>query len=252
LQWDGRGVAVEYERIEGPAGSPLLVFLHEGLGSRSMWRDFPARLCEAAACRGLVYSRPGYGQSTGPTERRRDPDYLHRQADEVLPALLEHLDIAEPVWLFGHSDGGSIALLFAAHLPRQAAGVVAVAPHIFLEDVTLRGIEKARGAYAAPGPRERLGRHHADADGVLRAWIDIWLSPGFRDWNIEHEIESIRCPVLAVQGVDDEYATMDQIHGIARRIPRALTLELPECGHSPHRDQPQSVIDATVRFMRRP
>jgi pimeloyl-ACP methyl ester carboxylesterase len=156
------------------------------------------------------------------------------------------------VWLFGHSDGASIALLFAAHFPRQTAGVIAVAPHIFVEDVTLGGIETARDAYAASDQRERLGRHHADPDGVFRAWIDIWLSPAFRGWNIERDIESIRSPLLAVQGVDDEYATLEQIHGLARRVPHARMLELSACGHSPHRDQPEALIEATTRFMRNP
>jgi pimeloyl-ACP methyl ester carboxylesterase len=228
------------------------VFLHEGLGSRSMWRDFPRRLCETVPCRGLVYSRPGYGQSSGPTERRRESDYLHRQAHEVLPLLLDALRIEEPVWLFGHSDGGSIALLFAARCAQRAAGVVAVAPHIFVEDVTLRGSAAANDAYRSFDQRARLGRHHADPDGVFRAWTEIWLAPAFRGWNIEREIEAITCPVLAVQGVDDEYATMAQIHGIARRVAQARLLELPACGHSPQRDQPDKLLAAAAQFMRSP
>jgi pimeloyl-ACP methyl ester carboxylesterase len=250
LDWDGRRVAVEYEPHPGPLGAPLLVFLHEGLGSRSMWRDFPSRLCRAAACRGLVYSRPGYGRSSGPTERRRDPDYLHRQALEVLPRLLDALRIAEPVWLFGHSDGGTIALLFAAHQAHRVAGVVAVAPHLFVENVTVRGIEAARVSYEKPGLRERLARHHDDADAVFRAWTGIWLSSAFRGWSIEREIGAIACPLLAVQGVDDEYATMEQMRGIERAVPHARTLELSGCGHSPQRDRPAELIEETARFMR--
>jgi pimeloyl-ACP methyl ester carboxylesterase len=227
------------------------VFLHEGLGSRSMWRDFPQRLCAAAQCRGLVYSRPGYGKSSGPTERQRGADYLHRQAHEVLPRLLDALRIDAPVWLFGHSDGGSIALLFGAHDPKRVAGLVAVAPHIFVEDVTLHGVAAARETYRSSDQRARLGRHHADPDGVFWSWNDIWLAPHFRDWNIERDIEAIACPVLAIQGLDDEYATLEQIHGIARRVPQAQTLELPACGHSPHRDQPDALIAAVARFMGR-
>lgn len=249
MDWDGRRVAIEYQRIPGPSRAPLLVFLHEGLGSRSMWRDFPHRLCAAALCRGLVYSRPGYGRSSGPTERQRGADYLHRQAYEVLPRLLDALRVDEPVWLFGHSDGGSIALLFAAHEPQRAVGVVAVAPHIFVEDLTLRGVAAARDAYGSSGQRERLGRHHADADGVFQSWNDIWLSPAFRHWNIERELEAIACPVLAVQGTGDEYATMEQIRGIARRVPHARRIELAACGHSPHRDQPEKLIAEVTRFM---
>lgn len=250
LDWDERRVAIEYEWIPGPPEAPLVVFLHEGLGSRSMWRDFPRRLCEAAQCRGLVYSRPGYGRSTGPTERRRGVDYMHRQALEVLPRLLDALRIGEPAWLFGHSDGGSIALIAAAQRANRVAGVIAVAPHIFVEDETVRGIEAARDAYRASDQGGRLGRYHADPDGMFWAWNDIWLSPAFRGWNIEREIEAVACPVLAVQGVDDEYATMKQIHGIARRIPHAERLELAACGHSPHRDQPEALIAAAARFLK--
>jgi pimeloyl-ACP methyl ester carboxylesterase len=249
LGWDERRVAIEYERIPGPPRSPLVVFLHEGLGSRSMWRDFPRRLCEDSECRGLVYSRPGYGQSTGPTERKRGTDYLHRQALEVLPRLLDALNVDEPVWLFGHSDGASIALIFAAHYANRCAGIVAVAPHIFVEGETVRGVTAAREAWAASELPERLARHHADPEGVFGSWNDIWLSSAFRGWTIEHEIESISCPVLAVQGAQDEYATMKQIHGIARRVPQAERVELADCGHSPHRDQPERLIAETVRFM---
>jgi pimeloyl-ACP methyl ester carboxylesterase len=163
--------------------------------------------------------------------------------------LLGALRIDEPAWLFGHSDGGSIALLCAAHHPQRVAGVIAVAPHIFVEAVTLRGVRAARDAYASTDQRVRLGRHHADPDAVFRGWNDIWLSPAFGDWNIEREIEAIVCPVLAVQGIGDEYATMEQVHGIARRVPHARTLELPACGHSPHRDQPDRLIAEVARFM---
>ena len=249
LGWDERRVAIEYERIPAASRSPQVVFLHEGLGSRSMWRDFPRRLCEAARCRGLVYSRPGYGQSTGPTERKRGPDYLHRQALEVLPRLLDALRIDTPAWLFGHSDGGSIALIFAAHYANRCAGVVALAPHIFVEEETVRAVAAAREAWSASELSERLARHHADPEGVFWSWNDTWLSSAFRGWTIEHEIGSISCPVLAMQGAADEYATMKQIHGIARRVPHAERIELPGCGHSPHRDQAERVIAETVRFM---
>jgi len=213
-----------------------------------MWRDFPARLCARVGARGLVYSRPGYGASTGPTERVRGIDYLHRQAHEVLPALLDARGLNEPAWLFGHSDGGTIALLFAARLAARTAGAVVLAPHIFVEGVTLEGVRRARDAYDA-SVRARLGRHHRDPDAVVHAWTGIWLDPRFRNWNIEREIEAIRCPVLAIQGRQDEYATMEQVHGIARRVPGAHVLELEDCAHSPQRDQPERVIEATAAFM---
>ena len=253
ISWRGAPVRLECERVGMPDGErPAIVFLHEGLGSLSMWRDFPARLCDAAGARGVVFSRPGYGRSSlPPGESRRLPDYLHRQAFEVLPRFLDAMGFgpgADAPWLFGHSDGGTIALLHAARFPERSAGIVAVAPHIFVEDVTIAGIERARAAYGEQ-MRARLARHHDDPDWVFRSWCDTWLDPAFRDWNIEREIAAIRCPVLAVQGVLDEYGTLEQIRGIARRVPQAELLELAGAGHSPQRDQPEALIAAAARFI---
>lgn len=251
ISWRGRTVRIEHQWIEGAsADAPLLVFLHEGLGSLGMWRDFPQRVCAATGFRGLVYSRPGYGQSTPrAADEHWGPDFMHRQADEVLPALLVELGVnaaAHPIWLLGHSDGGSIALLFAAHFPALVAGAVVMAPHILVEDVSVASIEQARQTYLNTDLRQRLGRHHADPDSAFWGWNDVWLSPAFRSWNITQELRSIRCPLLAVQGVDDEYGTLEQIRGIARVAPHTRLLELPSCGHSPHKDQPDAVLAAVV------
>lgn len=247
---DGAALRIEHEWV-GPTAAdlPVMVFLHEGLGSVAMWRDFPARLCEAAGVRGLVYSRPGYGRSTprGADEHWR-PDFMHRQAREVLPALLASLGVQQP-WLFGHSDGGTIALLYAAAFPRALRGAIVLAPHILVEDVSVRSIEQAREAYLQTDMKQRLARYHDDVDSAFWGWNDIWLDPAFRTWTIEEEIAAIRCPVLAVQGVDDEYGTMEQVRGIARRVPKTELLELAQCGHSPHRDQPDAVIEAVTRFV---
>lgn len=248
IDWDDRRVRIEHAWIDGPRGGPLIVFLHEGLGCVAMWRDFPRRLCAAAGTRGLVFSRPGYGGSSGPTEAHRDVGYLHRQAYEVLPRVLDALGVKERVWLFGHSDGGTIALLFAARCRQRISGVIVLAPHIFVEEVTVAGVRRALDGYGA-ARRERLARHHADPDAVFHAWTDIWLDARFRDWNIEREIEAIRAPVLAIQGVDDEYATLEQVRGIARRVPATEIIELEQCGHSPQRDQPERVIGAASRFL---
>jgi pimeloyl-ACP methyl ester carboxylesterase len=227
---------------------PVVVFLHEGLGSVSAWREFPARLCAAAGRRGLVYSRYGYGASTPkPPGERWSPDFMHREAHEVLPALLAALGIERP-WLFGHSDGGSIALLHAARHP--VAGLVVVAPHVFVEDVSVTSIEAARVAYETADLRARLARHHADPDSAFRGWNDVWLDPAFRDWNIERDIAAITCPVLAVQGEDDEYGTLEQVRAIARCVARTQLLVLPGCGHSPHRDRPEALIAEAARFIR--
>jgi pimeloyl-ACP methyl ester carboxylesterase len=254
IDWAGRPVAIEHAWVgaDDPA-RPLIVFLHEGLGSVSMWRDFPQRLCEAAHCRGLVYSRPGYGRSTPrAADEHWGPDFMHRQALQVLPALLRALGVDtahEQPWLFGHSDGGSIALLFAAHFAAQVAGTIVLAPHILVEDLSVASIAQARQAYLDGDLRSRLARHHADPDSAFWGWNDIWLAPQFRDWSIGDEIAAITGPLLAVQGLDDVYGTLEQIRGIARRVPHTRLLELPACGHSPHRDQPDALITATTQFI---
>jgi pimeloyl-ACP methyl ester carboxylesterase len=262
--WNDRLLQLEALQISGPADGPLLVFLHEGLGSVSMWRDFPTQLCERLGARGLVYSRPGYGRSTPRAQDERwGVDFMHRQAHEVLPALLQALNVQEPIWLVGHSDGGSIALLYAARHGSAAngqsqapeapplAGAIVLAPHILVEEVSVRSIEQARQAYLHTDLRQRLARHHDDPDSAFWGWNDIWLSPAFRSWSIEADLHRIKVPVLAVQGVDDEYGTLEQIRGIARRVPQTELLELPACGHSPHRDQPQALMEAVAGFVGR-
>ncbi|HKX43604.1 MAG TPA: alpha/beta hydrolase [Burkholderiaceae bacterium] len=250
ISWQDRPLKLELAWVGPPAAAatrPTIVFLHEGLGSVAMWKDFPARLCETLGLRGLVYSRYGYGRSTPkPPHECWAPDFMHRQAHEVLPALLAALRIERPV-LFGHSDGGSIALLHAARF--DAAGVIALAPHLFVEDVAIASIEKARDAYATGDLRDRLAPYHDDPDSAFRGWNDAWLSPAFRAWNIEAEIAAIRCPVLAAQGEDDEYGTLAQIHAIERSLPKTRLLVIPKCGHSPHRDQPDALTAATQRFI---
>jgi pimeloyl-ACP methyl ester carboxylesterase len=250
LQVAGRDLRIEYDWVgRKDAGAPVLVFLHEGLGSVAMWRDFPARLCEAVGARGLVYSRPGYGRSTPrPPGEHWAPDFMHRQAAEVLPALLRSLGVEHP-WLFGHSDGGSIALLFAAMFPRVLRGAVVLAPHILVEEVSAASIAQARDAYLKTDLKQRLARYHDDPDSAFWGWNDAWLSPAFRDWNITQELATIACPLLAMQGLDDEYGTLEQIRGIARVVPQAQLLELPQCGHSPHKDQPDKVIAAVRAFV---
>ena len=248
----GRSIDIEYQWIAADRdNADLIIFLHEGLGSISMWRDWPAQVCAATGCRGLVYSRYGYGQSTPrPRDEARGMDYLHRQAGEDLPALLKALGLQDerPI-LFGHSDGASIALLHAALLPDNAKAIIVAAPHIFVEEVTLAGIREARQVYAATDLPQRLARHHRDVDSVFSSWVDTWLMPEFSRWNIEDLLQRIKCPVLAMQGEGDEYGTMEQIRGIARRVPHTTLLEIPDCGHTPHRDQPELVLQAVRNFL---
>jgi pimeloyl-ACP methyl ester carboxylesterase len=254
IDWAGCKVSIEHQWIaREKTAAPLIIFLHEGLGSVAMWKDFPQRLCEAIGLRGLVYSRPGYGSSTPRAAGEAwGLDFMHRQAKEVLPALLTALGIdaaTDHPWLLGHSDGGSIALLYAASYPKRIAGAIVLAPHILVEDVSVSSIEKVRTAYLETDLRQRLARHHDSPDSAFWGWNDIWLHPEFRHWSIEDEISAINCPLLAVQGLDDEYGTLAQVRGIARRVPQTELLELSGCGHSPHRDQAERLIAHVNTFI---
>jgi pimeloyl-ACP methyl ester carboxylesterase len=241
------GVRLEYAWHGGDdAARAPIVMLHEGLGSVSMWRDFPAWVTAATGRRVLVYSRLGYGRSSVSTEPWT-PAYLHEEAVSHLPGFLDQLRVQSPV-LFGHSDGGSIALIHAALVPRPVSAIVALAPHVKVEDRSVEGIEAAREAYAA-GLRARLSRHHDDVDATFWRWNRIWLDPAFREWNIEALLPRVSCPVLAIQGEQDEYGTMDQIDSIARNAPRVELVKIADCRHSPHRDQPEIVLSATTRFL---
>jgi pimeloyl-ACP methyl ester carboxylesterase len=242
---------LEYVRLPAEGrGRPPLVFLHEGLGSVAMWKDFPAQVARATGCEAVVYSRYGYGQSD-PIAAPRAVRYMHDEALVVLPALLDVLEVERPV-LVGHSDGGSIALVHAGGAGRPVAGLVLLAPHVLVEDLSVASIAAAREAYDTGDLRPRLARHHADVDSAFRGWNDIWLHPDFRAWNIEEYLPGIDCPVLAIQGKQDPYGTMEQIRRIERGVRTEVdVLELGQCGHSAHRDHPEEVIAAIVAFVRR-
>ncbi len=244
------GYELETLTIEGDRRLAPLVFLHEGLGSVAMWKDFPHLLCRTTGRAGLVYSRRGYGLSTPITDVRRlgqrDPDFMHYEAWTVLPALLRALHIERPV-LLGHSDGGSIALLYAARHAVDAC--IVMAPHLFVEQVSVDSIAKAKTAYETTDLRNKLARYHADVDSAFWGWNDVWLSEAFRPWNIEASVAKIKAPLLAMQGVDDEYGTLAQIERIAALAPHAKLLKLANCGHSPQRDQPARAIGAIADFL---
>lgn len=240
---------IEYVRLASVrprAAAPPIVFLHEGLGSVALWRDFPQRVADATGCEAIVYSRYGYGQSDCLQEARL-PYFMHDEALHVLPELLEKLHLPAPI-LFGHSDGGSIALI-AAGSGLKVRGVIALAPHVFVEEFSLVSIRQARESYLTTDLKQKLARYHHDPDSAFWGWNDIWLHPDFRAWNIEEYLPHITCPVLAIQGEDDEYGTMEQIERIAARAPNVELLKLAQCKHSPHRDQPEAVIQATTRFV---
>ncbi|MCP3724187.1 alpha/beta hydrolase [Paraburkholderia sp. CNPSo 3272] len=249
---------IEYRWIGAAASdAPLAVFLHEGLGSIAMWREWPAALCERLGMRGLVYSRPGYGRSTPRAQGEKWPvDFMSAQARDVLPALLDALGVSATerarMWLIGHSDGASIALLYAAAFPAALAGAVVIAPHVFVEDVSADSIGEAKVAYETTRLREKLARYHEDVDSAFYGWNDIWLDPAFRCWNIVGELASIRAPLLAVQALDDHYGTMAQVEAIGAAVPHARVHALTQGGHSPHRDAPQPLDDVIERFVSSP
>jgi pimeloyl-ACP methyl ester carboxylesterase len=210
-----------------------------------MWKRFPQQLADRTGRAVLAYSRTSYGASS-PLPGRRDPDYMHDEGETVLPALLAALDIDRPV-LLGHSDGASIALIYASRHPTRA--LILEAPHVFVEEITVSSIAEAKTAYETTDLPAKLGRYHDDADGAFWGWNDIWLDPRFLAWNIEDRLPAIDCPVLMIQGHQDEYGTAAQLDAIAEKTPDTTTVMLDRCGHSPHRDQAEATLDAIVRFL---
>jgi pimeloyl-ACP methyl ester carboxylesterase len=244
---DGR--ALEYRAIPGDAAVAPLVFLHEGLGSVTLWRDFPDKVAKAVGCPAIVYSRFGYGQSDG-LLAKNTPAFMHDEALKVLPALLDRLGIERPL-LVGHSDGASIALIHAAASGRPVQGLALMAPHVFVEPVCLESIARIRDSYSKTDLRQRLAKYHAHVDDAFLGWADTWLLPDFRTWSIEDMLPHVAAPMLLIQGAGDEYGTLaqlDRIEANARAPTSRLVLE--QCGHAPHRDQESAVLEAIVGFAR--
>ena len=227
-----------------------IVFLHEGLGSITQWRDFPAALCARTGFAGLVYNRRGYGGSDPAEPAALPSGFMDREALEVLPQLLEAFKIDHPV-LLGHSDGGSIALIYAGSAPESPGALILEAPHVFVEEITVAQIATLKATYSTSQLRRRLARHHgANVDRLFGGWTGVWLSDGFRDWNIEDYLSRISCPTLVIQGRDDEYATLRQVAAIERGIgPHVKTLLLDDCRHAPHVDQRARTEGAVVAFL---
>jgi pimeloyl-ACP methyl ester carboxylesterase len=235
--------------------SCTLVFLHEGLGSVTTWRDIPDVLARRTGCAALVYSRAGHGRSPAPSVPP-GVGFMHDEALHVLPQLLDRFDIHDPI-LIGHSDGASIALIYAGCAPsaasRKPRGLVLLAPHVFVEDCSIESIARMRELYATTDLRERLTRHHGEnVDAAFYGWNDVWLDAAFRQWNIEACLPAITCPVLVIQGEDDEYGTRRQVDAIARQVHGPVDVELvPQCGHAPHRDQRELVLERIADFIGR-
>jgi len=230
-------------------GSPTIVFLHEGLGSIGQWRDFPATLCLVTGLAGLVYDRWGYGKSD-PVTLPRPVRYLHDEALTTLPEVLEKCDVGEAI-LVGHSDGGTIALIFASVHPKHALGIATEAAHVFVEDVTVKGIEEAVQIYRTTALPGRLSKYHGtNTDLAFRGWAETWLSPEFRRWNVEEYLPGVVCPVLAIQGAEDQYGTPAQVESITGKVTGpARKLLIPACGHIPHHEARSTVLTEMKQFI---
>jgi pimeloyl-ACP methyl ester carboxylesterase len=249
-----QGRSLEVQRIGGLSRNvPELVFLHEGLGSISHWRNFPEQVADATGCPVTVYSRYGSGESDLLGEER-PVSYMHDEALRALPDLLQQLDIEKPI-LVGHSDGASIALIFAgapAGVHDGVLGLVLLAPHVFVEDRSVASIAEAKTSFETTNLPEKLARHHRDAASTFWGWNNIWLRPDFRAWNIEEYLPRITCPILAIQGLDDQYGTITQVQAIAQQSGGPVEIvPLAECRHSPQRDQPEAVLAAIAEFVKR-
>lgn len=242
------GRDLEIARTRGTRGGPAVVLLHEGLGSAALWRDLPARLSAATGLDVVAYSRYGNGFSEV-LETDRAVEYMHEEALVVLPALLRACNLHDVV-LFGHSDGASIALIYAGSgAPVRA--VIAQAPHVFVEDMSVSSIALARERYEKAELRERLSRYHADVDRTFYGWNRIWLDPAFRDWNIESYVAKVTAPLFLVQGENDEYGTREQLSAIRRAATTARIDELcvADSGHAPHRERADLVVPASIAFI---
>jgi pimeloyl-ACP methyl ester carboxylesterase len=243
---DVPGGRLELLDLDGDGSARALVLLHEGLGSVGLWRGFPRELHGRTGARTVAFSRFGHGRSD-PPPRPRAPTFMHEEAREVLPAVLEVLEIERPV-LVGHSDGASIALVYAAE--HDVAGLVLLAPHVFVEDVCIDEIRTMRDAYESK-LRPRMARHHDDPDVTFRGWCDVWLDPEFRRWTLEPLLPRVTAPTLLIQGRGDRYGTLAQIDATARGISGVAETLVVDGGHSPHLEQPELVLGALVRFVRR-
>jgi pimeloyl-ACP methyl ester carboxylesterase len=238
------GRELETLEISGDPGRRPLVLLHEGLGSVGLWRAFPRQLREATGRRVIAYSRFGHGRSQPPAAPRTR-EFFHEEALDVLPQVLSRADAAEPI-LVGHSDGGSIALIHAGHRP--VTGLVTLAAHVFVEDVSLAAIAEARRAFADDGLRERMARHHDDPDAAFHGWSDVWLDPAFSSWDLQPDAAAVTAPTLVIQGRDDAYGTLAQVDRITGSVRGPTTTLVLPGGHSPHLERTDEVITAITAF----
>jgi pimeloyl-ACP methyl ester carboxylesterase len=243
------GVALEYACYgPSPKQAPTIVMLHEGLGCVALWRDFPKRVAQRTGMGVFVWSRQGYGQSD-PADLPRPLDFMTREALDVLPHVLDQIGFRRGI-LFGHSDGATIAAIYAGSVSdHRVRGLMLMAPHFFTEPAGLAAIEQAHHDFDTGTMKARMGKYHRDPEATFRGWNDAWLAAGFKDWNVAEVIDYLRVPVLAIQGAQDQYGTLAQIHEIEARIYSPLEIEiLDDCRHAPHFEQTKQTLDAVVEF----
>jgi pimeloyl-ACP methyl ester carboxylesterase len=243
------GSDLHYRRLGSDSTSTPVLFLHEGLGSVELWRGFPDRVVEETERPGLAYSRRGNGWSSPLTEARL-PEYMHEEALETLPRVVDEL-IGRPPVLVGHSDGASIAIIYSGS-GHPVEGLVLIAPHVFVEPEAVDSISSLRSGFPESELPEKMAKYHIDPVRTFYGWADIWLSPAFRSWNIESYVAGVRCPTLLIQGDADEYGTTAQLDAIdAGLASPAERLIVGGAGHSPHLDEPELVSSAVVDFVGR-
>jgi len=253
LQQQRGEVVVDGKRLETlwiepqQTDRPTIVMLHEGLGSVALWKHFPQKLASRTGCRVLAYSRYGHGSSDRLMEKR-PVTFMHHEGEVVLPELLDKLGVERPI-LLGHSDGGSISLVFAGKYPERPRALILESPHVFVEDLSVASITQAKVNYRTTDFPQKLGRYHAHVDATFWGWNDIWLDPQFRSWNIEEYLPAIRCPILCIQGEEDEYGTIAQVKAIQARVPGTEIVMLANCKHSPHRDQAEATLERMAEFV---
>ena len=243
---DGR-IEYSFYEVKRPA-APTIVMLHEGLGALSLWRDFPRKLSNLINCSVFVYSRHGYGQSDFINDEF-DTQYMHREALHILPQILNHFEISNPI-LYGHSDGASIALIHASSADNEIMGLILEAPHVFVEEISLIGLKDAKKAFEQGGLKAGLAKHHREPEMIFRCWNNIWLSPEFLTWNIVPCLSNIQCPTLLIQGEEDAYGTLSQLDTIEKNISGSCEKKIIHgIGHSPHRENPELVLRSIQQFI---
>ena len=241
------GIEYSFYEVKRPA-TPTIVMLHEGLGALSLWRDIPRKLSSLINCSVFVYSRHGYGQSDF-INSEFDAKYMHKEALYILPQVLNHFDISNPI-LYGHSDGASIALIHASSADTEIMGLILEAPHVFVEEISLDGLKGAKKAFEEGGLKASLAKHHRKPEMIFRCWNNIWLSPEFLTWNIVSCLSKIKCPALLIQGETDAYGTLSQIDTIEKNLSGSSEKKiLPHVGHSPHRENPELVLRSIQQFI---